>query len=101
MGRRLFADYRLTVTTLSLRPFIPFVMSMITPDVPIATQPENYAKALLINSFPLALVFTLIYIPLLGVFVFKAIRNPTYVLWITAFFCQGQFIPRVCLCLGD
>ena len=54
------------------------------------TQQENYAKALLINSFALALIFTFIYVPLLGAFVFKAIRNSTYVLWITAFFCQGS-----------
>jgi len=55
-------------------------------------QPENYAKALQINSFPLALIFTLIYVPLLGVFVFKAVRNSTYVLWITAFFCQVRVV---------
>ncbi|KAF9648708.1 hypothetical protein BDM02DRAFT_3143842 [Thelephora ganbajun] len=59
---------------------------------PIIVQPENYAKALLINSFSLALVFACIYLPLLGVFVFKAVRNPTYVLWITAFFCQVRVV---------
>jgi len=58
----------------------------------VAGQTENYAKALLINSFPLALVFTLIYVPLLGIFVFKAVRNSTYVLWITAFFCQVRIV---------
>lgn len=73
---------------------------MISPDFQPAAQPENYAQALLIHSFSLALVFTLLYIPLLGLFVFKAISNPTYVLWITAFFCQGWFIPRVHLGLS-
>jgi len=57
-----------------------------------APQHENYAKALLINSFGLALAFTLIYVPLLGVFVFKTIRNSTYVLWITTFFCQVRVV---------
>jgi hypothetical protein len=55
-------------------------------------QPQNYAKALLIHSFPLAITFTLIYIPLLAIFIFKAVRNPTYVLWITAFFCQVRVV---------
>jgi len=65
---------------------------MNSPDFPVIVQPENYAKAILINSFPLALIFTLIYIPLLGLFVFKAVRNSTYVLWITAFFCQVRVV---------
>jgi hypothetical protein len=61
-------------------------------DIVQTVQPENYAKALLINSFGLALAFTFLYVPLLGVFVFKAIRNSTYVLWITAFFCQVRIV---------
>lgn len=93
---KLFADYRLTATTLPLRPPIPFVVVMIHPNIQVTVQPENYAKAILIESFPLALIFTLIYIPLLGIFVFKAIKNSTYVLWITAFFCQGSSLPRIC-----
>ena len=68
---------------------------------PAIVQPENYAKAILIDSFPLALIFTLIYIPLLGLFVFKALKNSTYVLWITAFFCQGWFTLRIRLGSGD
>lgn len=56
------------------------------------SQPKNHAKAILINSFPLALIFTLIYVPLLVAFVFKAFKNPTYVLWVTAFFCQGSTV---------
>jgi hypothetical protein len=70
---------------------------MTSPDFQVAGQPENYAKMLLINSFPLAIAFALIYVPLLGLFVFKAAKNPTYVLWITAFFCQGWLIPRTFL----
>jgi len=54
--------------------------------------PENYAKALLINSFGLALAFTFVYVLLLGVFVFKAFKNPNYVLWVTAFFCQVRVV---------
>jgi len=52
----------------------------------------NYAKAILIESFPAALAFTGIYIPLLAIFTFKAMKNPTYVLWVTAFFCNVRFI---------
>jgi hypothetical protein len=96
VGGRLLTDYRLTVTTLSTL-FIFFVVVMTSPDFQVAGQPENYAKTLLINSFPLAIAFTLIYVPLLGLFVFKAVKNPTYVLWITAFFCQGWLIPRTFL----
>ena len=70
---------------------------MNSPSFPVLVQPENYAKAILIDSFPLALIFTLIYIPLLGLFVLKAVKNPTYVLWITAFFCQGRLVLRICL----
>lgn len=62
---------------------------MISPDIQDNVQPENYAKALMINSFGLAIAFAFIYVLLLGVFVFKAVRNSTYVLWVTAFFCQG------------
>ena len=51
---------------------------------------ENYAKDLQIDSFGLALAFTVIYVPLLCIFVFRAIKNPTYTLWIIAFFCQGS-----------
>jgi len=64
-------------------------MAVIYPNFQDA-QPENYAKALLIKSFSLPLIFTLIYVLLLLVFVVKAVRNPTYVLWIIAFFCQGR-----------
>jgi len=66
---------------------------MNSPDFPVIdVQPENYAKAIQINSFPLALIFTLVYVPLLGIFLFKAVRNSTYVLWITAFFCQVRIV---------
>jgi protein-S-isoprenylcysteine O-methyltransferase Ste14 len=61
-------------------------------DITALVQPVNYAQAAGINSFPLALIFTCVYVPLLGTFVFKAIRNPTYVLWITAFFCQVRIV---------
>lgn len=67
-------------------------MVTIVPDFQDVDQPENYAKALLIKSFPLAIIFTFIYVLLLGVFVFKAVRNSTYVLWVTAFFCQGRSV---------
>ena len=70
--------------------YLNIVVFMASAVVNVQVQPQNYAKALLINSFGLALAFTLIYVPLFGVFVFKAIKNPTYVLWITAFFCQGS-----------
>lgn len=72
---------------------------MIFPDIQDNVQPENYAKALLINSFGLAIAFAFVYVLLLGVFVFKAVRNSTYVLWVTAFFCQGlleSLESRVC-----
>lgn len=88
----LFADYRLTVTTLPLRSFVFIVVVMFFPDIQDNVLPENYAKALLINSFGLAVAFASIYVLLLGVFVFKAIRNPTYVLWVTAFFCQVRIV---------
>jgi hypothetical protein len=58
-------------------------------NVPVTVQPVNYAQAIMIKSFPLALAFTSVYVPLLAAFLFKAVRNPTYVLWVTAFFCQG------------
>ena len=73
---------------------------MVSPDFQPVVQPENYAQTSLIHSFSLALVFTLIYIPLLGLFVFKAVNNPTYVLWITAFFCQGWSISQIYIGLG-
>lgn len=67
---------------------------MISPDFQDIVRPENYAEALLINS-SLELIFTLIYVLLLGLFVFNAARNPTYVLWIAA------FSVKVCwICLG-
>jgi len=75
-------------------------MATIYPDSQ-DVRPENYAKALLIKSFPMALSFTFIYVVLLFVFVFKAVRNSTYVLWITAFFCQGWSIRQACLYLGN
>jgi len=52
----------------------------------------NYAQAIMIKSFPLALAFTSVYVPLLAAFLFKAVRNPTYVLWVTAFFCQVRIV---------
>ena len=64
-------------------------------------QSEDYAKALLIKSFGLALIFTFFYVVLLITFVVKAVRNPTYVLWIIAFFCQGWSILQACLRLGN
>jgi len=75
-------------------------MATISLDSPVA-QPENYAKGLLIKSFPLALIFASFYVVLLVVFVFKAVKNSTYVLWITAFFCQGGSIRQTCLCLDS
>jgi len=60
-------------------------------------QPENYAKTLQIKSFALAAIFTSIYALLLVVFVFKAVKNSTYVLWIIAFFCQGWSNPPMSL----
>ena len=53
---------------------------MNSSNLPTIAQPENYAKAIPINSFTLALIFTLIYIPLLGLFMLEAVKNPTYVL---------------------
>ena len=74
---------------------------MNSSNLPTIAQLENYAKAILINSFPLALIFTLIYIPLLGLFMLEAVKNPTYVLWITAFFCQGRLALRISTGSGD
>lgn len=74
---------------------------MNSSNLPTIAQPENYAKAIPINSFTLALIFTLIYIPLLGLFMLKAVKNPTYVLWITAFFCQGRLTLRISTGSGD
>jgi len=65
---------------------------MIFPDIQDNVQPENYAKTLLIKSFGLAIAFASIYAMLLGVFVFKAVMNSTYVLWVTAFFCQVRVV---------
>lgn len=72
-----------------------------TPQPEASAQPENYAKTILIHSFPLALTFTLLYIPLLGIYLFRAVRNPTYILWILAFFCQGWLAFRTRTCFGD
>jgi hypothetical protein len=49
--------------------------------------PVNYAKAAGIDSFILALVFCVIYIPLFVVFFVKWMRNTVYVLGAAALFC--------------
>lgn len=61
----------------------------VVPGIQNGTEPVNYAKQLLIKSFPWAIGFTFIYVLLLVIYIFKAVRNSTYVLWIIAFFCQG------------
>jgi len=49
--------------------------------------PFNIAKAVGIDSFALALIFCIIYIPLFLCFIIKWVKNPVYVLGAAALFC--------------
>jgi len=60
----------------------------------------NYAASFGIHSLAAAVIFTLIYFPLLGFFIFKAIARPTYVFFMLCFFCSVRitaFILRALL----
>jgi len=57
-----------------------------------SAQPTNHAREFGIESFPASLTFTLIYVALLFIYIFRAMRNSTYVLWITALFCQIRIV---------
>jgi len=64
----------------------------VVPGIQNGTEPVNYAKQLLIKSFPWAIGLSFIYFLLLVIYIFKAVRNSTYVLWIIAFFCQVRVV---------
>lgn len=53
--------------------------------------PINYAKAVGIESFPLAVIFCAIYIPLFLVFTFRWFKNMIYVLGAVALFSISEF----------
>lgn len=75
----------------SLTPPTSFIMVTTSPT---SQAVQNYADALQMNSFGLPVVFAAIYFLLLGAFLYKASKNPTYVLWVTAFFCLGRSIVK-------
>jgi len=52
----------------------------------VSNAPINYAKAIGIESFPLALIFCAIYIPLFIIFTTRWCKNATYVLGAAALF---------------
>lgn len=52
----------------------------------VSDAPINYAKAIGIESFPLALIFCAIYVPLFIVFITRWCKNMTYVLGVAALF---------------
>jgi hypothetical protein len=54
--------------------------------------PFNIAKAVGIDSFALALIFCIIYIPLFLCFIIKWVKNPVYVLGAAALFCIGVYL---------
>jgi hypothetical protein len=54
----------------------------------------NYAKAFGIHSVAAAAIFAVLYAFLLPYYIFRAFRNPTYVLIVLAVFCASTpFIP--------
>ncbi|KAF8844809.1 hypothetical protein BDN67DRAFT_962245 [Paxillus ammoniavirescens] len=68
----------------------------------MATAPPgyNYAAAFGIHSLAAAVIFALVYFPLFGFFIFKAIARPTYVFIMLSFFCAVRitaFILRALL----
>ncbi|CCM02951.1 uncharacterized protein FIBRA_05066 [Fibroporia radiculosa] len=52
----------------------------------------NYAHAAGIYSIAGAVIFAIVYAPLLGLFFFKSIRQPTYVFIVLTFFCFVRII---------
>ena len=55
----------------------------------------NYAKAYGIESVAGAVIFAIIYAPLLALYIRQAIVRPTYVFVVIALFCAGQLQPFV------
>ena len=51
----------------------------------------NYAAAIGIYSLPAAIVFTVLYVLLFGVFLGKSFTHPTYVHYVLTFFCLSKF----------
>lgn len=53
----------------------------------------NYAKAFGIQSLAAAIVFTILYAPLLGLYISQAIRRRTRVYIVLTLFCLSKFPP--------
>ena len=51
----------------------------------------NYAKAVGIESFVMALSFAIVYVPLFVFYSLRWFKNTTYVLGAATFFCLGEF----------
>jgi hypothetical protein len=58
----------------------------------VSDAPINYAKAIGIESFPLALIFCAIYVPLFIVFMTRWCKNVTYVLGAAALFSISELL---------
>ena len=54
------------------------------------TDPISYAKVYGIESVPAAVVFAVVYAPLLAWFTFQTIRRPTYALSVLSLFCASE-----------
>jgi hypothetical protein len=50
----------------------------------------NNAEVYGIESVPAAVVFAIVYAPLLGWFTFQAFRRPTYALIVLSLFCASE-----------
>lgn len=50
----------------------------------------NFAAAVGIHSLAGAIVFTVLYVPLLGFFFVKSFTHPTYVHYVLTFFCLSK-----------
>ena len=50
------------------------------------------AHAIGIESLPPAIVFAILYVPLLGWFVLQSVKRPTYVYVVLALFCASEYL---------
>ena len=64
----------------------------ITSTGTIMSSHTNFAKAFGIESIAGAVVFTLLYAPLLAWFIYKSLTHRTHVHYMLAFFCQSKAI---------
>lgn len=53
----------------------------------------NYAEAYGIHSLAAAIVFIVCYAPFIPYFIFKSIRNPTFVYIMLSLFCVSEYTP--------